>query len=484
MVNDKPFIKVFETNKRYYLYDVNKNEIQNINHEQYEILKDVINGRLVNYRDNEKLKKLLENGCLSNNRAKEIEHPYSELISFYLDNNIKMLTLQVTQSCNFRCEYCIYSGNYLNRQHTSKRMTEEVAFKAIDFLIDHSRNNKEICVAFYGGEPLLEFNLVKKCIAYAEEKAEGKELSFSMTTNGWLLTDDVTKFLCEHDVNLTISLDGPEEIQDSHRKVAFNNDGSFKQVILNIKNLKDKYPDYMRRISFNAVIDPLNDFSKIDEFFNCNNIVKDIQVGSTIISNNYKKDTNIDKRIDKKYEEHFMKQEYELFRIFYYLIRKKNTDKCSRIVKEQYNIILDFSRRIKPQSNILEKAHPSGQCVPGVDRLFVNAYGDFFPCERVSECSELMKIGNIDTGFDVDNVKKILNLGKVNSEACKNCWAFRFCTICAAVVDNTEKDFSPKKKEQCCKEVKQYIEEKLKNYCFLKEFGHDFENEKINIFNE
>ncbi|AGK99603.1 Cys-rich peptide radical SAM maturase CcpM [Clostridium pasteurianum] len=472
MLINKPFIKLFKTRSKYYMYDVNKNTILNIDNKQYTFLKNCLE-----FNDNcfetKEVNRLYKDGFLSSNKVKNIVHPAEELLPYYLNNNVQMLILQVTQQCNFRCEYCVYSGAYLNRSHSNKKMDISTALKGIDFIINHSSNVETINIGFYGGEPLLEFNFIKKCIEYAEEKSDCKKIIFSMTTNASLLTDEIVEFLYKHSVLLTISLDGPKEIHNSHRKLALNNNGSFDKVINNIVRIEKKFPEYIKTILFNTVIDTENDFDCIDKFFLSYDTVKNIALRSTFISNNYKKDDIV---INEKRQDYYSKQSYELFKIFYHLIKEKSTENCSRIAIEEYNEVAKLSKKLVPQEILPERAHPSGPCIPGTHRLFMNADGFFYPCERVSESSNLMQIGHIDTGFDIDKVKKILNIGKVNENACKNCWAIRLCGICASLIDSTEKEFSEKRKEEFCKKFKLSLEEKLKNYCFLKEFGHDFEN--------
>lgn len=477
-MNNKPFIKLFKTRDKYYMYDVNKNTILNISNTQYGILNKHLECNADNYIESEETSKICKEGFLSSNRVKEIIHPADELVSFYLENNVKMLILQVTQQCNFRCEYCVFSGGYLNRGHSNKKMDISTALKGIDFIINHSKNYDEIHIGFYGGEPLLEFNFIKQCIEYCEKEAECKKVTFNMTTNGSLLTDEIIEFLYKHNVLLTISLDGPKEIHDIHRKFASNNCGSFDKVISNIINLEKKFPDYINKITFNAVIDPHNDFNCIDKFFLNDGTVKNIRMRSSIISDNYNK-THIE--MD---EDYYLKQEYELFRIFYYLIRKKSVKNCSKIVVEVYDQISSFTKQLVPEKMIPERTHPSGPCIPGCQRLFMNVDGFFYPCEKASESSELMKIGHIDTGFNINKVKKILNICKLKEDDCKNCWAIRFCGICACSVDNAKNEFSKELKEKYCKRIKLSLEEVLKDYCFLKEFGHIFseENKKISLF--
>lgn len=125
-----------------------------------------------------------------------------------------------------------------------------------------------------------------------------------------------------------------------------------------------------------------------------------------------------------------------------------------------------------------DKTHHGGPCIPGAQRLFVDVGGNFFPCERVSESSETMHIGHVDKGFDYEKVGKLLNLGKLTEENCKNCWAFRFCSICAAFADDM-KELSCKKKSSYCKNVRKRQEDYFRDFCILNEFGHKFENDSL-----
>lgn len=166
------------------------------------------------------VKKYVDMGIFVENSIKKIEHPVTELLGYHTKYMCHYLTLQVTQQCNLRCEYCAYSGMYENRVHTNKKMDFEMAKKAIDFFIEHSRESKDIIVGFYGGEPLLMFPLIKQCVEYIESIVEGKKISYAMTTNGTLLNDEVADFLAEHEVILSISLDGSKEEHNLHRKFA------------------------------------------------------------------------------------------------------------------------------------------------------------------------------------------------------------------------------------------------------------------------
>lgn len=166
MKQERPFIHTFTAGNNCYLYDVNTDKILHIPENVYQCLE--------NNPDEQELEKvtdagakeyilnLKEKGFLKTTRVEETEHPETKFLSSYLDSKVTTLILQVTQNCNLRCDYCVYSGSYHNRIHSNKRMSFEMAKKGIDFLAEHSGECDKIHLGFYGGEPLLEFELIHK----------------------------------------------------------------------------------------------------------------------------------------------------------------------------------------------------------------------------------------------------------------------------------------------------------------------------------
>ena len=115
-------------------------------------------------------------------------------------------------------------------------MTFETAKKAIDIFNDHTGYDEELYIGFYGGEPLMNYKLLKQCVEYAEESMRDKKINFSMTTNATLITKRVSEFLIDHPFQITISLDGPLEVHDRNR-IFINNKGSYQATMRGIKNL-------------------------------------------------------------------------------------------------------------------------------------------------------------------------------------------------------------------------------------------------------
>ena len=139
MKNDYPFIKLFKTIDCFYMFDVNTASIIRINEDVYNYLEDILKGTAVYNKELQKqIDSLKSRGFLKPNDPNiEVSHPALSFVEESLDGNIGQLILQVTQNCNLRCKYCVYSGSYVNRTHSNKRMSFETAKKAIDFYYKH-----------------------------------------------------------------------------------------------------------------------------------------------------------------------------------------------------------------------------------------------------------------------------------------------------------------------------------------------------------
>lgn len=476
MAKKTPFVHLFRTPGGYYIFDVNTNTIIKTKKETYDLLK-MSEKEELSYEDNRIkpfIDKMSQEGYFSSNRVKKVLHPATKYLDDYLKTKLQMICLQVTQNCNLRCEYCVYSDKYVNRSHSNAQMSFEVAKRAIDFLIERSIDVETVNISFYGGEPILEFELIKKCIDYAISEAEGKLVTFSLTTNGTLFTKEIIEFFQQHDVQITISLDGPKAIHDKNRKFAGSGCGTFDKVSENLKFFKDHYEKYFdEKVSFNVVLDSKSDFACVNSFFTSYDVIKQSIVITSYISDHYAKF-----EIDSN-EENDIKTNYELFKLYLSNFNRIDNKYVSKLVQHHYEHINTNLSKNRGKTTLLnEEAHHGGPCIPGVLRLFVDVNGMFFPCERVDENSEAMKIGNIYDGYNIDKIKNLLNIGQITSESCIDCWAFNFCTICAALADDNGK-LSASKKLSKCDEVRYSLEQNLIDYCILREFGHTFEDSKF-----
>ena len=149
---------------------------------------------------------------------------------------VKALCLHIAHTCNLNCAYCFASqGNYHGERAL---MSFEVGKRALDFLVEHSGSRRNLEVDFFGGEPLMNFQVVKDLVAYARsiEKEAGKNFRFTLTTNGVLIDDDVIDFANREMSNVVLSLDGRKEIHD-HYRVDYSGQGSWEKIVPKFQKL-------------------------------------------------------------------------------------------------------------------------------------------------------------------------------------------------------------------------------------------------------
>ncbi|MBQ2277797.1 MAG: thioether cross-link-forming SCIFF peptide maturase [Clostridia bacterium] len=175
--------------------------------------------------------------------------------------SVKALCLHVAHTCNLNCEYCFAAqGKYHGERAV---MTFEVGKAALDFLIKNSGNHVNLEVDFFGGEPLMNFDVVKQLVAYARsvEGQYGKNFRFTLTTNGMLVDDDVIEFANRECHNVVMSLDGRKEIHDASRRDYMNN-GSYDKIVPKFQKwakAREGREYYMRGTFTHANVDFTND---------------------------------------------------------------------------------------------------------------------------------------------------------------------------------------------------------------------------------
>jgi uncharacterized protein len=476
MDHSEPFIHLFSTIENFYVYDVNTNRIIKAEEYVYRYLENLLAGKPAGLnlsaeeteKASERVKTLQQHGYLSAKRGKTIMHHLDKYLEGKLASCMENLILQVTQACNLRCKYCAYTGEYLNRPHGTLSMPEEIAKKAIDFYISRSSDSPRLSFGFYGGEPFLNFGLIKVLLPYIKKKMQGKPHDFHITTNGTIMNEEIIKFLALHDVALMVSLDGPKEVHDLNRCYGSGR-GSYDDVMKNIDFACEIAPDYVnKKISFNSVLTKQVSFCSFTKFFTDFKTIKAPFVTASSPNRFYLKENA---KVDVKNLVYDDDVNYETFKYFLSKMGRLPVSEVSKLIgnwEEQDRVRME-EKRIEGMS-LPDNFHPSGPCVPGVKRLFVNIRGELFPCERVNESSEVCRIGDLNTGIDIDKARKLLNIGRLTENECKNCWAVRFCSSCVASADNGE-TFDKKLKLSYCKDFIENAESMLVKYCSYREFN-------------
>jgi uncharacterized protein len=158
---------------------------------------------------------------------------------FSMNIPLQTLVLHLTNQCNLSCDYCyLFNDAEKITNVVPKQMKFDIAKRAVEFLLNNSRDQKDLTLVLFGGEPLLSFDVILKIVPYAHDRAKkyNKNINFSLTTNGSLLSREKVKFLVENNVGVTISIDGPPEIQNKHRYFR-NGDPTYHSVTSNVKEL-------------------------------------------------------------------------------------------------------------------------------------------------------------------------------------------------------------------------------------------------------
>ncbi len=184
------------------------------------------------------LKKFCENNYIlkTESNIKHIEEIYKKSVESKIKGDIKGMTLMVSQKCNLRCRYCYGDGGeYKNKGE----MSLDTAIKSMEFLLNLTKR-RDLDICFFGGEPLMNYDLIKDFINYVESNSNfGRKINYSMTTNLTLLNEDIKKFIINKNIALTVSLDGNKAANDLNRYFK-DRSGIYDNVVNNINKLNKK----------------------------------------------------------------------------------------------------------------------------------------------------------------------------------------------------------------------------------------------------
>jgi len=460
----KPLVRLFRTSSRGYLYDTGTNKILECDDIEFDLLSRLLtmsidraidsfvaeygNDRFV--KTAEKIKNAIQNeNILLTKNASQFGlsahyHNFEELVA----TSLGLLNLEVTENCNLRCDYCVYNPHFHEkRNHGSERMPLSVAQLAIQYLKDHSSQSENVYIAYYGGEPLLEFDLIESCLKFAQDLFQEKQIGYSITTNATLITPKVAELLFRNKFKVTVSLDGPEKIHDSYRKDICGN-GSFKKTIKGLENLINAYGEEpSKNIVLNMVYTPPYSGQKLERISELWNEIpwlpRNIKARLT-----YPSPGSIPKErllnADTWEDWNFLQWSYGKYADSY--LGKGNSHPIANSLLEQ-NLAFLIQRPIYEKP--LDKYYLNGCCIPAVRRLYVSAQGRFHICEKIT--TNAPTIGSVFSGIDLKILKKVYieEYDRLSLQICSDCWALRLCDACYIhAFENGQLD-STKKKMHC-----------------------------------
>ncbi|MBE6611482.1 MAG: thioether cross-link-forming SCIFF peptide maturase [Ruminococcaceae bacterium] len=323
---------------------------------------------------------------------------------------IKALCLHVAHTCNLNCEYCFASqGKYHGDRAV---MSLEVGKRALDFLIENSGTRRNLEVDFFGGEPLMNFQMVKDLVAYAREieKKHNKNFRFTLTTNGMLIDDDVIDFANREMSNVVLSLDGRKESHDRFR-VDYAGKGSFDRIVPRFQQLVkarggENY--YMRGTFTHANPDFLEDIKvMLDLGFN------ELSMEPVVCASGDPAELTEEDMV-------IVKEQYE--KLAELMIERDKAGKPFTF----YHYMIDLTGGPCIYKRI------SG-CGSGTEYMAVTPWGDLYPCHQFVG-DEKFKLGDIYNGVDNTAIQEEFRSCNVYArEECRDCWAKLYCSGgCAA----------------------------------------------------
>ena len=318
---------------------------------------------------------------------------------------IKALCLHIAHDCNLGCKYCFAGeGEYHGDRSL---MSFDIGKKAIDFILQNSGNRKNLEVDFFGGEPLMNFEVVKQIVEYARsvEKDYNKNFRFTITTNGVLLNDEIEQYINENMYNVVLSIDGRKEVNDLMRP-ARNGKGSYDLILPKYKKIAESrnQENYYVRGTFTR---NNLDFAKdvihlVDEGF------KQISMEPVV---------SAEEAPYSLKEEHLpilFEQYEELAR---HLIQKKNEN-------DEYNF---FHFMIDLKQGPCVSKRLSG-CGSGSEYVAVTPQGDLYPCHQFVGLEEF-KLGTVTEGITNTVKQKQFQACNVYTKVeCQDCWAKFYCS--------------------------------------------------------
>lgn len=353
---------------------------------------------------------LLGDTPLKKSTADQVEEYERMQLEKLTRKKLMQVSLNVTHKCNLNCDYCYggdgsYGGPAVN-------MSRKTARRAIDFLMGENGSSDRCRITLFGGEPLLNFDLVKYVVRHAKQEASRrrKKIDFGMTTNGVLLDDDKIEFIIKENIEVTFSFDGPRSIHDRNRplkssKVRSSYDLIHPKILKFIEKAERENCFYgfratLTRPGIRNIEDVINFFGN----FNTRRITYDTA----------------------EYKNGYSPGGLAISHDDLVIYKAKVREMAARYTGNRSKSDLDlFSGPLKVLQNHTRR-HNS--CIsPGILYVGVSADGDIFPCHRFVGCKD-SRLGTVWEGFDRERwLKRYVKTHIYSSRVCTSCWIRYYC---------------------------------------------------------
>lgn len=336
---------------------------------------------------------------------------------------VDMVIIGVTEQCNLRCTYCCYSGKYKNNRVHGTRGLDRNGIDSILQFINENIKKRPIRVAFYGGEPLICYDLLKYAIKEAKLKF-GEDVTFSVSTNSTLLSEDKIDWFINQDVELLISIDGTERYHDLNRK-GLDGVGSFKKVKIALSYIANNYFEYLDNVQLMMTLPNIENLLPIAEEWNKDDVLRLYSPASiTSLAPNFEFGVSKQNLVDLQHTFSHLLDVYQNHRDWNVL--KVYLEGC---------LIYWINRPI----TLLEGKIPLATCLPFNTKLYIDSQLNIGICEKFSD---KYRIGNVLTGIDYEKANEFVEFHYNRKEKrCKNCSSYRMCDLCLSSIEFEDDQF-------------------------------------------
>jgi uncharacterized protein len=326
-------------------------------------------------------------------------------------HSIIHLVYYLTEACNLRCTYCYLEKN-------PKRSNLTVGKAVVDFLLDASADKRNLSIRFFGGEPIIELDLISKVVAYAKHKTEAspKKISFDMVSNGTLLNKGVVKKLESLGVRVIISTDGTRTTMEQNRPF-FNSNQTFEHFERGIKNAISTQVAKKARMTLSP--------SQADVIADIKYLIK---LGYKVIQ--------ITTANNVEWQEQYLEQIYQQIADFYI-----ESARAGNVPPLQVTNKLLLNKHQIMHGKYLTPSR--GFCSAGKEMLGVSVDGSLYLCHRFVQLGEQFCMGSVFSGVDKDKLAyfSTVDTAKLHHEKCNSCHALKYCPgscMAANYISNNE----------------------------------------------
>ncbi len=384
--------------------------------------------------------------------------------------NVEQIIFSITNDCNLQCKYCVYNGEYaFERKRSQLSLSYEIAQKGLKYIFTliGKRHNQSLSICFYGGEPILQFKILKEIVRFARLLFKNWKLSFYVTTNGTRLNKEIIDFFIENNFTILISIDGPQYSHDSKRQYP-GGKGSFNDTWNNIKKLRNINKEYyLEKVFFSIVYSNDLPLFEVYRFFTENKIINKNSIRFGMV-NPY------NTSYYQKYPKH---PDYQKDLNAVQMMIKQKLKRKGRL---EYAIEKNIADLEILQLNNKSFSTLAGSC-DFSKKLLIDPAGKFHICEKMND---KFPIGNVWNGFDFERIQEIAHqFMSIIENNCIHCQWKYLCTPCYIHFAKNgtfrfDNNFCENQKKSLLGKLKNYAEQnsviKMKNRCKKNKKFHQF----------